>query len=350
VTRGDSVLRQTATNVARFRCRPVNPAIAPLANATAICTSTEMPGPEREPAYLRIASDLRRRIHDESLRPGQRVPSMRRLAKTWKVALATASKALGVLVQEGLLRTAPRIGNVVTGPAHREIREQAKNTRSLTRASIVQAAIEMADEEGLSALSMRGVAAKMGWPVTSLYRHVAKKEELLQLMVDAAMREELHPPPRGDWRARVQVGARLVWQLARRHPWSTRVMTLTRPIPSAVSLTHAEWMLCALRETGADAVTAMQMHVTLYAYAQGLATNLESEAEAQGETGVDEEGWMQSRGPEFAALAATGAFPTFAQILGEIRGGFDLDLDRVFEFGLGLLLDGFARAMARKQG
>ena len=48
-------------------------------------------------------------------------------------------------------------------------------------------------------------------------------------------------------------------------------MTLTRPIPSAASLTHAEWMLCALRETGADAITAMQMHVTLYAYTQGSA-------------------------------------------------------------------------------
>ncbi|MGA3121177.1 MAG: TetR/AcrR family transcriptional regulator C-terminal domain-containing protein [Polyangiaceae bacterium] len=304
-----------------------------------------MPAPEREPAYLRIASDLRRRIRDGSLRPGQRVPSTRRLAKTWKVALATASKALGLLVQEGLLRTAPRVGNVVMGPALRETREGSKNSRSLTRASIVQAAIEMADQEGLSALSMRGVAAKMGWPVTSLYRHIAKKEELLHLMLDAAMREQLHPPPHGDWRARVQVGARLVWQLARRHPWSTRVLTLTRPIPSAVSLTHAEWMLSALREAGADAVTAMQMHVTLYAYVQGLATNLESEAEAQGETGVDEEGWMQSRGLQFAALAETGAFPTFARILGELRGGFDLDLDRLFEFGLRLLLDGFARAL-----
>jgi AcrR family transcriptional regulator len=269
------------------------------------------------------------------------------LAKTWKVALATASKALGLLVREGLLRTAPRVGNVVTGPPVREAREATKNARALTRASIVETAIEMADKEGLNALSMRGVAAKMGLPVTSLYRHVAKKEELLRLMVDAAMREELHPPPHGDWRARVEVGARLVWQLARRHPWSTRVMTLTRPIPSAVSLTHAEWMLSALRETGADAVTTMQMHVTLYAYAQGLATNLESEAEAEGETGVDEEGWMRSHEPEFEALAATGSFPTFARILKEISGGFDLDLDRVFEFGLGLLLDGFARATAR---
>jgi hypothetical protein len=115
------------------------------------------------------------------------------------------------------------------------------------------------------------------------------------------------------------------------------------------ALTHAEWMLSALRETGADAVTAMQMHVTLYAYAQGLASNFESEAEAQGEAGVDEEAWMRLHEPEFAALAATGAFPTFARILGELEGGFDLDLDRVFELGLGVLLDGFARATSRKE-
>jgi DNA-binding transcriptional regulator YhcF (GntR family) len=308
-----------------------------------------MPAAKREPPYLRIASELRRRIRDGSLRPGQRVPSTRRLAKTSKVALATASKALGLLVQEGLVRTVPRVGNVVAGPAPRDPREGSKNAHSLTRVSIVRAAIEMADQEGLSALSMRGVAAKMGWPVTSLYRHVAKKEELLKLMLDAAMGEELHPPRGGDWRARVELGARLVWKLARRHPWSTRIMTLTRPIPSAVSLTHAEWMLSALRETGADAVTAMQMHVTLYAYAQGLASNLESEAEAQGETGVDEEAWMRLHEPEFVALAATGAFPTFARILGELEGGFDLDLDRVFEFGLGVLLDGFARATSGKE-
>ena len=106
-------------------------------------------------------------------------------------------------------------------------------------------------------------------------------------------------------------------------------------------------MLSALRETGADAVTAMQMHVTLYAYAQGLASNLESEAEAQGETGVDEEAWMRSHEPEFATLAATSAFPTFARILGELDGG--CDLDRVFEFGLGVLLDGFVRATPRKE-
>jgi len=69
-----------------------------------------------------------------------------------------------------------------------------------------------------------------------------------------------------------------------------------------------------------------------------------SRAEAQGETGVDEEAWMRSHEPE---LAATGAFPTFARILGELDGGFDLD--RVFEFGLGVLLDGFVRATPRKE-
>ena len=110
-------------------------------------------------------------------------------------------------------------------------------------------------------------------------------------------------------------------------------------------------MLCALRETGADAVTAMQMHVTLYAYVQGLATNLESEAEAQGETGVDEEGWMQIARTGVRRARGNGRVSDVrADPAERSRGGFDLDLDRVFEFGLGLLLDGFARAMARKQG
>jgi AcrR family transcriptional regulator len=207
----------------------------------------------------------------------------------------------------------------------------------------VQAAVEIADREGLAALSMRGVAAKMGVPVTSLYRHVSKKEELLRLMVDRVMADEARPAPGGTWRTRVEAGARLEWQLVRRHPWVARVMTLTRPIPSETSLAHADWMFGALEEYGVDAVTRMQMRVTIYAFVQGLATNVDSEAQAVGETGIDERAWMQTREPEFLAVAAKSGFPAFARTLQGMPGGFELDLDRVFEFGLALLLDGFER-------
>jgi DNA-binding transcriptional regulator YhcF (GntR family) len=297
----------------------------------------------REPVYLQIAAELRERIRNGSLKPGQRIPSTRRLAKTWKVALATASKALSLLAQEGTLRAVPRVGNVVSGSLAHE--------GGLSRASIVEAAIAIADQEGFGALSMRGVASKMGYPVTSLYRHVAKKEDLLRFMVDVVLLEERPSPKRGlaGWRARVEQEARMEWRMAKKHPWVARVLTLTRPIPSESSLMHAEWMLCALEETGADAETRMSLHVTIYGFVQGLATNLESEAQAQGDTGVDEEAWMQVREPEFAAMAATGAFPAFARMLSGLADGFDLDLDRIFEFGLGLLLDGFTQFVERRE-
>ena len=302
-----------------------------------------------DPAYLRIASDLRRRIREGALRPNQRVPSTRHLAKTWKVALATASKALGLLAHEGIIFAVPRVGNVVAGAPVPEVGRVTRDG-SLDRRSIVVAAVEIADREGLGALSMRGVAAKMGVPVTSLYRHVPKKDDLVSLMVDHVMAAEARPTARGTWRTRLEVGARLEWKLVRTHPWVARVMTLTRPLPSETSLAHADWMFGALEESGVDATTMMQMHVAIYAFVQGLASNLDTEAQAVGETGVDEGAWMHSREPEFLAIAASGGFPAFARVMQGMPNGFELDLDRVFEFALALLIDGFARGAAKPTG
>jgi DNA-binding transcriptional regulator YhcF (GntR family) len=299
-----------------------------------------------DPVYLRIAADLRRRIDSGALRAGQRVPSTRRLAKTWRVAVATASRALELLAREGVTIAVPRVGYVVGRPTPRE---GAKSGRDggLTRARLVQAAIEAADQEGLEAVSMRGVAAKIGAPVTSLYRHVANKDELLRLMVDATLAEQAHPAPVAEWRERLQTGARLEWALVKRHPWIARVMTLTRPLPSEASLEHADWMLGALEEAGFDATTRMNVHIAIYAFVQGLATNLESEARAEGETGVDDQAWMSERDPEFRAVAAKGNLPAFARVLSSLGKGFDLDLDEVFELGLSLLLDALSRGAAR---
>jgi len=201
--------------------------------------------------------------------------------------------------------------------------------------------METADREGIDAVSMRGVAARLGAPVTSLYRHVANKRQLLRLMLDAAMAEQARPAPAPGWRARVEVGARLEWALAKRHPWVARVMTLTRPLPTEASLAHADWMLGALEEAGFDATTSMNVHIASYAFVQGLATNVELEAQAQGETGVNEKAWMNERDPEFEALA--GVFPAFARTLSSLAKGFELDLDEVFELWLSLLLEAVSR-------
>ena len=149
--------------------------------------------------YRKIVEDLRRRIESAELVPGARVPSTRELATRWGVATATAAHALRVLTTEGLVHARPRSGTVVSGvrprtnaPAHGE----------LSRERVIAAALEIADAEGLAALSIRGLAARLETSAMSLYRHVRNKHELIALMADAALGEESLPaPPPHGWRA-----------------------------------------------------------------------------------------------------------------------------------------------------
>ncbi len=309
-----------------------------------------MPTP-RSP-YLRIAAELRQRI--STLAPGDRLPSTRRLAEESGVALATASKVLQLLAREGLVEAIPRVGNVVArpSPASTLASAAAAPAEELNVARIVAAALAIADREGLDAVSLRGLSAKMNVPVMSLYRHVSNKEDLVRRMVDAAMGEWHHPArlPPEQWRAQVEIGARLEWQLLRRHPWIARVVTLTRPEPTRNAILHADWMLAGFEAAGADARTRMNMHVLIFAFLQGLATNLEAEVRAVDDTGVDEAQFMESRMPGFTSLAASGAFPAFARTMAALdaRDGsddYDPDLDETFELGLALLLDGFAKKL-----
>jgi DNA-binding transcriptional regulator YhcF (GntR family) len=292
-------------------------------------------------AYQRIADTIRRRIQSGQLRPGQRAPSTRALARKWKVALATAAHALSTLKAEGLLRSVPRVGTLVASSALTP--EPSGVPRELSRQRIVEAAIAIADGEGLATLSLRGVASRLDAPVTSLYRHVNGKEELLLAMTEAVIAEELLPatPPPG-WRPQLELAARLHWRVLRRHPWLARLMSITRPRPLPRVIAHANWVLRALDGHGLDANLRMHLHIILHAFMQGVAVNLETEADATSETGMTDSDWMDTQLEGFEELAKSGHYPAFAAILGELDDGFDLDLDHLFELGLKLTLDGFA--------
>lgn len=188
-----------------------------------------------EPPYLRIAREIRRRVEEGELAPGERVPSTRGIAKEWGVALATATKALTHLRLEGTVETKPRVGTVVAagpGTTSRGRRTPPSGTpavppsvrpddQELTLDRIVRTAIDIADTEGLQALSMRGVAARLGVAAMSPYRYVTGKDDLILLMADTAFGEQTYPatPPDG-WRARLELGARTLWSLHRLHPGS----------------------------------------------------------------------------------------------------------------------------------
>jgi AcrR family transcriptional regulator len=207
----------------------------------------------------------------------------------------------------------------------------------------VRVAIEIADAEGLEALSMRGIAARLGAATMSTYRHVAGKDDLVLLMADAAFGEL---PPATDpalgWRARVEQAVRTLWTLHRRHPWLSQLNPLNRPLPLPGLLAHGEQILAALEGAGLDATATLDVEVLLYSYVQGLAANIEREAHEQAATGMSDDDWRRQQEP---AMAATGHYPAFARLMaGFTTDGYDLDLDRIFELGLRLLLDGFAQS------
>lgn len=106
----------------------------------------------------------------------------------------------------------------------RDRREQ--DQPALSRATIVRAAVEVLDAEGIEALSMRKLGARLGAGATSLYRHVATKDELMELAVDEIFGEMAVPRLQAtrEWRASVSAAAADFRATALRHPWLASVL------------------------------------------------------------------------------------------------------------------------------
>ena len=307
------------------------------------------------PPYAQIAAELRDQIEKGTLAPGDRVPSTREITQRWGVAMATATKALTALRQQGIVRPIPGVGTVVGGrpPAHGRpvalappanppgpatARRRGTSDPRLAPDRIVTAAIAVADAEGLAGLSMRRVATEIGVATMLLYRHVADKDELLLKMMNSAFGECRFPshPPDG-WRDQLELAARTLWAVFQRHPWLAPALSVTRPQPIARGLACAEWVLTALDGRGLDPSTMLTIHITLVNYVRGTAVNLELEADAEAASGLNSEQWMDTQESAMRSIVEAGRFPVFERLTGT---DYDFSLENLFEFGLQRLLDG----------
>jgi len=121
----------------------------------------------------------------------------------------------------------------------------------LNAAAITEAAVRIADADGLDGVSMRRVAAEFGVSAMALYRHVADRRTLLLLMADAAARDyELFPAPNTAWQQMLQHMADAQWRAFQAHPWLLRIILTPRRLVNVATPGEIELLLSRLRQAG----------------------------------------------------------------------------------------------------
>lgn len=126
------------------------------------------------------------------------------------------------------------------GAAHRD---------PLTRQRVLEAAVELADREGIDALSMRRLGQELGIEAMSLYTHVRSKEDLLDGMVEVAFGEVASLAPHGGWKAALRRTILDARDVLLRHPWAPGVIE-SRSAPGPALLAHYDRVMGILREGG----------------------------------------------------------------------------------------------------
>ncbi|HLS15703.1 MAG TPA: GntR family transcriptional regulator [Beutenbergiaceae bacterium] len=290
---------------------------------------------EHDRPYLRVAAAIRKQISSGALRPGQRVPSTRQLVRDFGVAMATASRALRVLAEEGLVISHPGSGTIVR-PAN-PVRKDRGTGRELTTGQIVATGIAVADREGLEAMSMRRLAGELDVAPMSLYRHLAGREELEHLLVRAVFGAHPLPDPGPEgWRAKLEWVTRLQWRIYRQHPWLPELVSLTRPILAPEAMAHTEWTMQALTGLGLSPTEHAREALTLGSLVRGLAATAAAETRDERETGQGTDQWWTALDAELDHLMASGRYPNLAAAPeNAVR-----DLDGLLEHALTRHLDG----------
>jgi AcrR family transcriptional regulator len=212
----------------------------------------------------------------------------------------------------------------------------------LTVDRIITAATELADAEGLAALSMRRVAERLGVGTMSLYTYVPSKAELVDVMYDAALGEVSADPFPGAWRARLEGMARAAWELYRRHPWMLQVMAMSRPPLGPNSIAGYDRDLRAVDGIGLSDLEMDSVVSLVAVYVQGAARTAVEAAESERDTGMTDEEWWDTYGPQLEKVLDPSRFPVAARVGAAAGEAYQAayDAEHGFEFGLARVLDG----------
>jgi len=223
-------------------------------------------------------------------------------------------------------------------------------SRGLDLAAVVRAATDLADREGLTAVTMRALARALDVVPMTLYTYVPGKEELLDLMLDAAYAHM----PRADltgapWRERLTTVAEENRALFAEHPWTAEVSTLRPPLGPGLMAKY-EHELSALDGLGLTDVEMDDCLTCLLSFVQANARAVLDASRAAAGPDGDDARWWARVGPLLARVLDESRYALASRVgtaAGQAHGSAH-NPDHAYHFGLARLLDGLAPLIERR--
>lgn len=213
-------------------------------------------------------------------------------------------------------------------------------TSHLTRERVLEAAIELADQIGIEAFTMRKLAAALDVGPMTIYHHVPSKEEILDGMVDLVFSEIALPPEDTDWRSAIRDRCVSAREVLNRHPWAPPLME-SRTSPGPATLRHHDAVVGCFRRGGLSIEMTAHAYAIIDSYIYGFALE-----EAYLPSGGGE--GMSELAGDMAAVFAE-RYPHLLELTVEhvLQPGYSFG--NSFGFGLDLIIEGLAEA-ARRDG
>ncbi|MCB1172537.1 MAG: TetR/AcrR family transcriptional regulator C-terminal domain-containing protein [Leptospiraceae bacterium] len=194
--------------------------------------------------------------------------------------------------------------------------------------------MQLADQQGIGALSMRKLAAALGVEAMSLYHHVKSRENLLDQMVDrvfAALSEQSDNKS-GEWQPWIMEAATHMRSVLRKHPWSVGLLD-SRRNPGSATLGYQNARLGRLREAGFSLSMAAHAVAVLDSFVYGFVLQ---EIALPFENGTDLETLVQ----DIESSMPAGEYPYLVEMMQHLVLQQDYSFAREFAFGLNVLITG----------
>ena len=202
--------------------------------------------------------------------------------------------------------------------------------RPLSKPRIIEAAVEVADEDGFTAISMRNVGKRLGAEAMSLYHHIANKDALLDALADWVFGQIELPITTDSWQEGMRRRAGSARRVLVDHPWALTLID-SRSNPGPALLRHHDAVIGCLREGGFPIDLAAQAFSVIDAYVYGFALT---------ERNLP---FDPSTTTEAVALAAEvtpllAEYPHLAELVQHLTGSGEYSFSRQFEDGLEIIL------------